>query len=55
MELEIWFFMVLPRYRNEIKNKTYIFNPGECAGILKGKNQVGIISLENKQMDVVNF
>ena len=43
------------RYRNEIKNKTYIFNPGECAGILKGKNQVGIISLENKQMDVINF
>ena len=27
------------RYRLEKNNETIIFNPGECAGILKGKNQ----------------
>ena len=35
------------RYRNETIGKTLIFNPGESAGILNGKNSVGIINLEN--------
>ena len=34
------------RYRNETIGKTLIFNPGESAGILNGKNSVGIINLE---------
>lgn len=33
------------RYRNEVKNKTLIFNPGESAGMLKGKNAIGIVDL----------
>ena len=24
-----------------------IFNPGECAGFMKGKNQIGIFNLKN--------
>ena len=43
------------RYRNEIIDETLIFNPGECAGFLKGKNQVGIIDIENSQTRVINF
>ena len=35
------------RYRNEIIDKTIIFNPGECAGFLKGKNH-GIWSSYNQ-------
>ena len=34
------------RYRNEVKNKTLIFNPGESAGMLKGKNAIGIVDLK---------
>ena len=43
------------RYRDEIINETIIFNPGECAGFLKGKNQIGIVDIENSQRKVINF
>ena len=42
-------------YRLEKKMNCIIFNPGECAGIMKGKNQVGIIDLKNLQPKVFNF
>ena len=32
-------------YRQEIKNNTLIFNPGESAGMLEGSNAVGIVDL----------
>jgi len=32
------------RYRNEVTNGIKIFNPGECAGSMKGKNAVGLIN-----------
>ena len=35
------------RYRNEVINDTLIFNPGESAGMLKGKNAIGIVDLRN--------
>ena len=35
------------RYRNEMINNTLIFNPGESAGMLKGKNAIGIVDLRN--------
>ncbi len=43
------------RYRIEIINKTLIFNPGECAGFLKGKNQVGILDVKTSEPKVINF
>ncbi len=43
------------RYRNEIINKTLIFNPGECAGFLKGKNQIGIVNIHNLYSKIINF
>ena len=43
------------RHRDEVVRKTHIFNPGECAGILKGKNNIGVIDLRDIQMEVVNF
>ena len=43
------------RYRNEIIDETIIFNPGECAGFLKGKNQIGILDIENPPPKVINF
>ena len=35
------------RYREEYINKTLLFNPGESAGMLRGKNAVGLIDLKN--------
>ena len=35
------------RYREEFINNTLLFNPGESAGMLKGKNAVGLIDLKN--------
>jgi predicted phosphodiesterase len=32
-----------------------IFNPGECAGIMEGKNQVGIVDLKNLRTKIINF
>jgi putative phosphoesterase len=43
------------RYRLEKKNECMIFNPGECAGFMEGKNQVGLINLEKLDTKVINF
>tara|TARA_B100000963_G_C22579515_1_gene650144 strand:+ start:524 stop:1012 length:489 start_codon:yes stop_codon:yes gene_type:complete len=42
-------------YRLEKKMNCIIFNPGECAGIMKGKNQIGIIDLNNLKPKIINF
>ena len=43
------------RYRLEKINKCFIFNPGECAGFMKNKNQVGLINFAETKPRVVNF
>jgi putative phosphoesterase len=43
------------RFRDEICNNTYIFNPGECAGMMKNMNSVGIISVEQPSMEIIKF
>ncbi len=43
------------RYKLEKKGKCTIFNPGECAGMMKGKNQVGLINLVDLTTKIINF
>jgi putative phosphoesterase len=43
------------RYREEIKDNTLIFNPGESAGMLKGKNAIGIIDLLDLSVERIFF
>ena len=43
------------RYRSEVINKALIFNPGECAGILKGKNNIGLVDTEKKTSEIIHF
>ena len=43
------------RYRNEIVNNILYFNPGESAGILKGKNAIGIVNLNNYEAKRIFF
>ena len=43
------------RYRLEKENNCLIFNPGECAGFLKGKNHVGLVSLKKLEAKIINF
>ncbi len=43
------------RFRNEKIDKTCIFNPGECAGFMKGKNQVGIVNLDEERIELIKF
>ena len=43
------------RYRLEKIKDCIVFNPGECAGFLKGKNQVGIVNLKNLVTRIINF
>ena len=43
------------KYRDETVEETLIFNPGECAGLLKGKNKVGLIRTENLKTEIVQF
>ncbi len=35
------------RYRQEVKNETLFFNPGESAGMQKGSNAIGLVNLKN--------
>ena len=43
------------RYRSEKINNALIFNPGECAGFMKGKNQIGLIDLKKMKSKVITF
>ena len=43
------------RYRSELIKNTLVFNPGECAGILKGKNNIGLIDTEKKTSEIIHF
>ena len=43
------------RYRLEKIENCIIFNPGECAGFMKGKNSVGIIDLKRLKPKVIYF
>ena len=43
------------RYRLEKINNCIVFNPGECAGFLKGKNQIGTIDLNSMETRLINF
>ena len=43
------------RYREEQINDTLLFNPGESAGIVPGKNAIGIINLKNLTIDRIFF
>ena len=43
------------RYRLEKIQKSIIFNPGECAGFMKGKNKVGVVDLATLNVKTVSF
>ena len=43
------------RHREEVHNKITYFNPGESAGLLKGKNALGIINLKNMKIKRIFF
>ena len=43
------------RFRLEQIEDCIVFNPGECAGFLKGKNQIGLIDTSIKEPKVINF
>ena len=43
------------RYKSEIVKNALIFNPGECAGILEGKNHIGLINTKKKTSEIINF
>ena len=43
------------RFRSEIVDNCLIFNPGECAGFMKGKNSIGLVDLISLKAKVINF
>ena len=43
------------RFREEEINGVKIINPGECAGMMKGKNSVGIVDLKDLNFERVFF
>ncbi len=43
------------RFRSETLNNALVFNPGECAGFLKGKNKVGLIDLKKNITKIISF
>ena len=43
------------RYRKEVIDDTLIFNPGECAGFMKNKNQVGVVDLKTLTTEIFTF
>ena len=43
------------RYRKEIINNTLVFNPGESAGMIVGKNAIGLVDLDNLKTERIFF
>lgn len=43
------------RHRDELEGQTRFFNPGECAGHMRGLNQVGIVDLKNLNTEILKF
>jgi putative phosphoesterase len=43
------------RHRHEQVGKTLIFNPGECAGFMKGYNAVGLVDLVSLEASRLPF
>ena len=43
------------RHRLERRKGTLIFNPGECAGFLAGRNAVGLVELASLGTDLLRF
>ena len=43
------------RYRQETKNGVVLFNPGESAGMLRGKNAIGIININDLEIKRIFF
>ena len=43
------------RYRHELINDVLLFNPGESAGMQKGKNAIGILNLNNLETRRIFF
>lgn len=54
-EIDIVFHGHTHRYRYEIVNDVLLFNPGESAGMQKGKNAIGIIDLDNLEARRIFF
>ena len=42
-------------YQNEEFKGTRIFNPGECSGIMKGKNAIGLVDTRNMNIKRIFF
>ena len=43
------------RYRKEVINEVVYFNPGESAGLIKGKNALGIVDLTDLKIRRIFF
>ena len=43
------------RQRIEERSGQLIFNPGECAGHMKGYNAIGVVDLETLKPSIINF
>ncbi len=43
------------RYRHEDQAGTLFFNPGECAGHMRGLNAVGLVDLATLRADLLKF
>lgn len=42
-------------YRHERKGQTLLFNPGECAGHMRGYNAVGVVDLATLATEILKF
>lgn len=43
------------RHRHEQQGGTLIFNPGECAGFMAGRNAVGVVDLSDLSTELLKF
>ena len=43
------------RFRLESIDNCIVFNPGECAGFMKNKNQIGLIDFKVREPKIINF
>ncbi len=43
------------RHRHEKVGNAWYFNPGECAGHMRGLNQIGLVDLRDLRVEILKF
>ena len=55
LRIKSWPCMATPTDTASKPQAIWLFNPGECAGMMAGRNAIGVVDLRTLECRVLNF